>query len=107
MSELTNQSDIIKEEEDEYIKKSRAVDSDEEDFKDNQENQKPSDYFQKSSPFSGFGIKSQQNNTEKIEINEEKITTSIKRTENEQNLTNSPKPMVNDNSFFKPSNLMR
>jgi hypothetical protein len=106
MSELINQSDIIKEE-DEYLKKSRAIDSDQEDSKDNEENQKPSDYFQKSSPYSGFGIKSQQNNTEKIEINEEVLATSIKRTENEQNPTNSQKQMLNDNSYYKPSNSMR
>jgi hypothetical protein len=101
MSDLHNKSDIINEE-DEFLKKSRPIDSDDEDLKEKDESDKPKETFYKSSPYSGFGIKSQDNNSEKIEINDEVNTMSNK----EQNFKFSQKKddeINNNNSFFKPS----
>ncbi len=94
--------------EDEFLKNSRHHDgSDDEEQKDSQKEEKPNDVKKKTNPFGGYGTRSQENDSEKIEINDERQfneNNSIKNSRIDQSMKSAIKEseVVNNNTFFKP-----
>lgn len=98
MSNESQDKIILEDEDDKYLEENRAHSSENEDEIKQKENKVVDKEIPKnSSHFQGFGSK--PDNTEKIEINEKNVR------EEKNNNTFNENEIVNNNSYFKPSNM--